>query len=218
MRTEKSIPVTRPPRTQPASAPPRLMQSVAVAASLALMFTVQLFAQLEFKGSVASLFTDERAFKVGDVITVEVNERMQGINNAQFRSQRGTDVQAEFGVGPGKVFGFLNPFGGQVSSQNDFDSRVQNNKLSTFVTQISARVVRVDDVGNLYLEGSKVIEMPDEKQVVAITGVARSRDISPANSIGSSQLADLQVTMKGKGEAEDARRPTLFNRIFGWFF
>ena len=218
MRTNQSNQVTRPPRTRPSSASPQIMQSVAVAASLVLALACQLFAQLEFKGNVASLFTDERAFKVGDVIAVEINERVQGINNAQFRSQRGTDVQAEFGAGAGKVFGLLNPFGGQISSTNDFDSRVQNNKLSTFTTQISTRVVNVDELGNLYLEGSKVIEMPDEKQVVVITGVARSRDITNQNTVGSSQLANLQVTMKGKGEAEDSRRPTLFNRILSWFF
>jgi flagellar L-ring protein precursor FlgH len=155
---------------------------------------------------------------VGDVVTVLVNEKMQGVNNAQFRTQRGTTVSADFGAGPGKVFGLLNPFSGSVQSKDNFDSRVQNNKMSTFVTQISARVVRSDELGNLYLEGSKVIEMPDEKQVVSLTGIARSRDITGQNTIVSSQLADLRLTMKGKGEAEDARRPSIFNRIFNWFF
>jgi flagellar L-ring protein precursor FlgH len=196
----------------------RLAHSVAVAASLALILGAQAFAQYEFKGNVASLFTDERAYKVGDVITVEIEEKVQGQNNAQFRSQRGSDVSANFGTGPGKVFGLLNPFSGGASTQNDFDSRVQNNKLTTFTTQISTRVIRTDDLGNLYLEGSKVINLPDEQQVVVLSGVARSRDIGLDNSVSSTQLADLHVDFKGKGEAEDARRPTLFTRIFGWFF
>ena len=105
-----------------------------------------------------------------------------------------------------------------VSTQNDFDSRVQNNKLTTFTTQISTRVIRTDELGNLYLEGSKVINLPDEQQVVVLSGVARSRDINQQNSIMSTQLADLHVDFKGKGEAEDVRRPSLFTRIFAWFF
>lgn len=218
MRTADSRPAhSRPARTSCRNEL-RLARSVAVAACMALMLCTQVFAQLEFKGNVASLFTDERGYKVGDVITVEINERLQGQNNAQFRSQRGSDVAAEFGGGAGKVFGLLNPFGGEVSTQNDFDSRVQNNKLTTFTTQISTRVIRTDDLGNLYLEGSKVINLPDEQQVVVISGVARSRDISQQNSIMSSQLADLHVDFKGKGEAEDARRPSLFTRLFQWFF
>jgi flagellar L-ring protein precursor FlgH len=217
MRTENSKPQIRPPRTS-STVTPRLLNNLVVLPVLVILLAARLFAQMEFRSHVAGLFTDERLFKVGDVVTVLVDEKMQGVNNAQFRTQRGTTVSAEFGAGPGKVFGLLNPFSGSVQSKDNFDSRVQNNKLSTFVTQISARVVRSDELGNLYLEGSKVIEMPDEKQVVSLTGIARSRDITGQNTIISSQLADLRLTMKGKGEAEDARRPSIFNRIFNWFF
>lgn len=218
MRTYSSRPTsTRPPRMD-CRTQRRLARSAAVAACLLLALFCRVEAQLEFKGNVASLFTDERAFKVGDVITIQINEQMQNQNNSQFRSQRSSDASAEFGAGPGKVFGLLNPFSGEVSSQNDFDSRVQNNKRTTFSTQISARVMRVDDQANLYLEGSKVINMPDEKQVVVLSGVARSRDITQQNTIFSSQIADLHVTFKGKGEAEDARRPSIFTRVLQWFF
>jgi flagellar L-ring protein FlgH len=218
MRTAQSKQTKhRPPRTDCRTAG-QLASSVAVATCLMLILSIQVYAQSEFKGNVASLFTDERSYKVGDVITVEINERLQGQNNAQFRSQRGSDVSVDFGAGPGKVFGLLNPFSGEASSQNDFDSRVQNNKLTSFTTQISTRVIRTDELGNLYLEGSKVINLPDEQQVVLISGVARSRDITQQNSIQSTQLADLHVDLKGKGEAEDARRPSLFTRVFQWFF
>ena len=218
MRTRNSKQtIHKPPRTD-CRASRQLVRSVAVAACLSLMLAVQVFAQLEFKGNVASLFTDERAYKVGDVITVQINERLQGQNNAQFRSQRGSDVKASFGTGAGKVFGLLNPFSGEASSQNDFDSRVQNNKLTTFTTDISTRVIRTDELGNLYLEGSKVINLPDEQQVVVLSGVARSRDVGQDNTILSTQIADLHVDLKGKGEAEDARRPSLFTRVFQWFF
>ncbi|HUU30059.1 MAG TPA: flagellar basal body L-ring protein FlgH [archaeon] len=217
MRTEKSKPKSRPPRTS-STISQQILYNMAVFSAMALLWVAPLFGQMEFRGPVASLFTDERLYKVGDVITVVVNESMQGTNNARFRSQRGTDVSSEFGVGPGKVFGLFNPFSGAISSSNDFDSRVQNNKITSFITQISARVVRSDELGNLFLEGSKVIDMPDEKLLVAMTGIARSRDISGQNTIQSSQIADLHITMKGKGEAEEARRPTIFNRIFGWFF
>ncbi len=216
MRTAQSKQTQhRPPRTD-CRAAGQLARSVAVAACLVLALGTQAFAQLEFKGNVASLFGDERAYKVGDVITVEINERLQGQNNSQFRSQRSNDISAEFSAG--KVFGLFNPFAGDISTQNDFDSRVQNRKLTTFTTQISTRVIRTDESGNLYLEGSKVINLPDEQQVVVLSGVARSRDVSQQNSILSSQIADLHVTLKGKGEAEDARKPSLFARIFQWFF
>lgn len=218
MRTVKSkLTPHRPPRTDCRTAQ-QLLHSVAVAACLTLILGMQAFAQLEFKGNVASLFTDERSFKVGDVIMVQIDERLQGQNNAQFRSQRGSDVSVNFGAGPGKVFGLLNPFSGKSSTQNDFDSRVQNNKLTTFTTQVSTRVIRTDELGNLYLEGSKVINLPDEQQVVMVSGVARSRDVTQQNTILSTQLADLHVDLKGKGEVEDARRPSLFTRVFQWFF
>ncbi len=217
MRTIKSKPKNIPPRSgHPPQ--PRILNNLMGVAVLILLWVVPLAGQMEFRGPVASLFTDERLYKAGDVITVVISERVSGVNRQQFRSQRGTETQAEFGAGPGKVFGLLNPFSGQISAQNNFDSRIQNNKLSTFATDVSVRVVRTDELGNLFLEGSKVVDLPDEKLVIFLTGVARSRDVTPQNTILSSQVANLQVTMKSKGEAEEARSPSIFNRILGWFF
>ena len=219
MRKTNSIKKNSPPRSGPVMLPNNLINILGPAAVLLVMLAViPLKAQMEFRGPTASLFSDERLFKVGDVISIVVNERTSGVNNAQFRSQRGAETDVQFGTGAGKVFGMFNPFSGGVSSQNDFDSRVQNNKLTTFTTQVSAMVVRTDELGNLYVEGSKVIELPDEKQVVAISGIVRSRDVTAQNTVESSQVANLQVAYKGKGEAEDARHPSLFNRILGWFF
>ncbi|MBN2290281.1 MAG: flagellar basal body L-ring protein FlgH [Candidatus Glassbacteria bacterium] len=217
MRTIKSKPRSFPPRSGPPPQP-RILNNLLGAAALVILWAVPLLGQMEFRGPVSSLFTDERLYKSGDVVTIIVDERVSGVNRQQFRSQRGTQTQAEFGAGPGKVFGLLNPFSGEISAQNNFDSRIQNNKLSTFATNVSVRVARTDELGNLFLEGSKVVDLPDEKLVVFITGVARSQDVTPQNTVLSSQLANLQVTMKSKGEAEDARRPTIFNRILGWFF
>lgn len=217
MRTIKSKPKSIPPRSgHPPQ--PRILNNLMGVAVLILLWVVPLAGQMEFRGPVASLFTDERLYKAGDVITVVISERISGVNRQQSRSQRGTETEVEFGAGPSKVFGLLNPFSGQVSAQNNFDSRIQNNKLSTFATDVSVRVARTDELGNLFLEGSKVVDLPDEKLVVFLTGVARSLDVTPQNTILSSQLANLQVTMKSKGEAEDARHPSIFNRILGWFF
>ena len=217
MRTALSNQKNIPPRSG-SEGLPRLTAAIAMASLALILSAGAVSAQMEFRGSVASLFTDERLYKQGDVVTIIIDESVQGVNNVRFRSQRGTDVQAEFGAGPSKVFGLLNPFSGNVQTQNDFDSRVQNNKTSTFTTEVSARVVKTDELGNIYLEGSKKVDMPDESRVVSLSGIARSQDVSAQNTIRSSQLADLQVSMKGKGEAEEMRRPTLFNRIFGWFF
>jgi flagellar L-ring protein FlgH len=217
MRTIKSKPKHSPPRSGP-TPQPRILNSLLGVAALLILWAMPLLGQMEFRGPTASLFTDERLYKAGDVITIVVDERVAGVNRQQSRSQRGTQTQAEFGAGPGKVFGLLNPFSGEVSAQNNFDSRIQNNKLSTFTTNVSVRVTLMDEANNLFLEGSKVVDLPDEKLVVNISGVARSRDVTPQNTILSSQLANLQVTMKSKGEAEDARHPTIFNRIFNWFF
>ncbi len=217
MRTAQSNRKNLPPRSG-AEGLPRLASTLMLVALAFCLGATRLAAQMEFRGGTASLFTDDRLYKQGDVVTIVIDERIQGVNNARFRSQRGSSVSANFGTGAGKVFGMLNPFSGSAESQNDFDSRVQNNKTSTFSAEIAARVVKTDDLGNLYLEGSKVVNMPDENRVIRISGIARSQDVSAENTINSSQIAELQVTLKGKGEAEEMRRPSIFNRIFGWFF
>ena len=62
-----------------------------------------------------------------------------------------------------------------------------------------ARVVRVLDNGLLLLEGRRAVVVNDETQVLAFSGTVRPEDITPENTVRSTQVADAEVTIVGKG-------------------
>jgi flagellar L-ring protein precursor FlgH len=48
--------------------------------------------------------------------------------------------------------------------------------------------------------------------------VVRPEDITPRNSVMSNQIADAEITFKGKGVLANTERPGFFARIFDWLF
>ena len=84
----------------------------------------------------------------------------------------------------------------------------------TLSTTVSARVVDVTANGTLVVEGTKNIGVNSEKQTITVKGFIRPEDVSQLNTIFSTQVADLQVKVNGKGVVGDAiRRPNFLYRL-----
>jgi flagellar L-ring protein precursor FlgH len=82
--------------------------------------------------------------------------------------------------------------------------------------RIPARVVKVLDNGNLLIEGRRSMIVNDETQVLAISGVIRADDITAANTVLSSQIADAEIQMSGRGVLAEAQRPGALFRFLDW--
>jgi flagellar L-ring protein precursor FlgH len=79
---------------------------------------------------------------------------------------------------------------------------------------LSARVTHVLPNGYLVLEGSKDVQVNSEHQEVTVRGIIRPMDLSPGNVITSSQLAQMEIRINGKGVVSDAiRRPNFLYRF-----
>ena len=76
----------------------------------------------------------------------------------------------------------------------------------------------MQDNGNLVIDGSKVVEINEEKEIIKITGIVRPEDIGTNNTIYSYKISDANITYSGKGVADRGRRPGIFARIFNVLF
>ncbi|MCX7726069.1 MAG: flagellar basal body L-ring protein FlgH, partial [Chitinispirillaceae bacterium] len=103
-------------------------------------------------------------------------------------------------------------------SKVDYDGKGGTSRQGNLVATISARVVKVLDNGNLVIEGSKVVEINDEKEIIKITGIVRPQDVKRDNTILSTNIADAQITYTGKGVVNTGRRPGLLARFLNWLF
>jgi flagellar L-ring protein precursor FlgH len=68
------------------------------------------------------------------------------------------------------------------------------------------------------IQGTRVIGINNDKEQLILTGVVRAADVSPANTILSQQIADAQISYRGKGIATSGGKPGLIARVLNWLF
>ena len=94
------------------------------------------------------------------------------------------------------------------------DGEGTTSRVTTLTDTLSARVTHVLPNGYLVLEGTKNLMVNSEHQVVKVRGVIRPSDLSPGNLISSSQIAQMEIKIDGKGVVNDAvRRPNFIYRF-----
>ena len=170
-----------------------------------------------FASSMYSLYSDHRAMKVDDILTILIDE------SAKAGSQSNTNTSKENSLGLSASGGsgalsFVPAFGANGSSKVGYDGKGGTSRAGSLVATISARITNVLDNGNLIIEGSKVVEINDEKEIIKITGMVRPQDIQQNNIVSSSSIADAQITYTGKGTVNDGHRPGFLARFLNWLF
>ena len=94
------------------------------------------------------------------------------------------------------------------------DGQGTTSRETTLTTTLTARVARVLPNGYLLVEGRKLVGVNAEQQVVSVRGVVRPLDLAPDNSIASDRLAQMEVSVNGKGVVgSSVRRPMLLYRL-----
>jgi flagellar L-ring protein precursor FlgH len=161
------------------------------------------------------LARDERASQVDDVVTIVVNENINAVAGGASTSERASSANASITslAGPTKAAGALANLLGATGDQklNGTGTTSRNAVLTTVLT---ARVVTVLPGGLLLIEGSKNLEINSEQQAISVRGIIRNADISTNNTVASTQVADMEIHVNGKGVVGDAiRRPNILYRI-----
>ncbi len=162
-----------------------------------------------------SLFSDHRAYQVGDVVTVLIVEYSMG------EHESGTETESDNELGISAVGN------GDMASTNmgmsgDWSNRFKGNggtkRQGILEGTVSARIVEITDTGNLVIEGERVITINGEKQYSKLRGVVRPEDISGQNTVLSDRLADADIAYTGKGDVNSASKPGFFTKIFNIIF
>lgn len=164
---------------------------------------------------LTDLATDLRAAHVDDLLTVLVTERASAIAKGTTKTSRQSSIKASVSALGGitkKTGPWQNLANTSLDSQLNGDGTTS--RETSLSTTLSARVTHVLPNGYLVLEGTKDVMVNSERQIVTVRGVVRPVDLSPSNSIGSDQIAQLEIKVNGKGVIGDAiRRPFILYRI-----
>lgn len=166
---------------------------------------------------INNLYSDHRAVRMDDILTVMI------VESAKAGSESNTNTSKENSMGVSTAGGsgalkFIPSLGVNGSNKVGYDGKGGTSRKGNLVATLSARVVKVLDNGNLIIEGSKVVEINEEKEIIKLTGEVRPADIQTNNIIYSSNIADAQITYTGKGVANTGQRPGLLARFINWAF
>lgn len=166
-----------------------------------------------FRSNAKGFFKDQRARKVGDILTVKVTISDQAkIANQTARTRSST---SDVGVGGvlGSVFNSVAPAdvsadAAVTTSSGLGDSGVGSvNRSETLNTQIAAVITQVLPNGNLVIEGRQEVRVNFEVRDLIVAGIVRPEDIGNDNTIDSAKIAEARIAYGGRGQITDVQQP-----------
>lgn len=162
-----------------------------------------------------SLYQDNRARQIGDIVLVKIVETSSGKKTANTKTTRDSSLTG----GIASLFGFeqsLLTKGGQhtpsltsidANMSNSFEGKGETNRNSSVTATLSAKVVDIAMDGNLMIQGYREIRVNNETQHIILSGIVRPSDISQDNSILSSNIADARIEYNGTGSLASKQQP-----------
>ncbi len=166
------------------------------------------------------LFEDIKARRVGDLITVILEEKTNAAKKASTSARKDSDINMPSPT----VFGLPVTAAGNLILNNSVDSGTafsgegdssQSNSLSGNITVTVAQVL---PNGNLVVRGEKLLTLNQGSEVVRIQGIVRQIDITPANTVKSTQIANARITYAGNGIIADSNKAGWATRFFNSAF
>lgn len=178
-----------------------------------------------------AFFKDQRAAKVGDLLTVliEIDDKAS-IDNQTTRSRTNSDK-----AGMPNLFGFEAAGGGLTNILNDATDPASLLNLSSSLSnqgkgavsrkeqielRLAALVTQILPNGNMVLEGRQEVRVNFERRDLIVSGVVRPEDITAGNTVKYDQIAEARISYGGNGQISDVQQPRygqqLFDIIMPW--
>ncbi len=165
-----------------------------------------------YRTSARGFFKDERAHRIGDILTVIVTIDDQAKINNSTQSSRSASNTA----GMGGLFGAaVTAVAPSISPATAIDvtSGLKNagtgsvNRAESLTTSVAAVVTQVLPNGNLVIEGHQEVRVNFEVRDLVVTGIVRPSDIQANNTIPSSKIAEARIAYGGRGQITDVQQP-----------
>ena len=161
----------------------------------------------------ATIFGDQRARAVGDILTIIVNETSSAIRSGASSNTKSASASTEKGGG---LLGFVPD--SSIGQQDNFSTKGSINNTNTAKARLTVKVVEVKPNGNLVVSGTQNIRQNGEEQRIVVSGPVRPADIQADNTVLSSNVADAKILFTGKGSIMRKQRQGVLTQIWNWIF
>jgi flagellar L-ring protein precursor FlgH len=173
-----------------------------------------------FSNDARGFFKDQRAHKVGDILTVIVTiDDSAQISNATTR-KRSAGNEANVGTSLGSLFGTkvpgvdLDATGGISTGGTMTDGGTGTvNRKESLQTNVAVVVTQTLPNGNLVIEGHQEVRVNFEIRDLIVQGIVRPEDIQSDNTIPSEKIAEARIAYGGRGQITDVQQPRYGQQI-----
>lgn len=187
------------------------------------------------------MFFDEKARRVGDLVTVVILERTQAAGDATTgaNSERKLSSTLSSDVGFQKIItapvkgllrllGFDQPGTSvdegtpvnfiEAGMKNEFNGKGSTSRNGKFTGVVTCRVVGVLPNGILHIRGRRSVVVNHEAQYISLEGLVRQEDLTIENQVSSNEVAEMRLAYDGLGVLDDKQRPGWMSRALDWIY
>ncbi len=175
-------------------------------------------------GALARLYSDNRAARVGDIVTIKIVEDAKGSKSATTKTAKDSSYEFSFkgliknlfGLVPSALEFFSPDATFKTTATDKYDGNGATTRNDQLTGNITAIVTEVFPNGNLRILGHREVVVNHERQTMEITGIIRPIDVDNKNVVLSTAVADAKISYAGFGVVDDKQHPGWLVRLFNW--
>jgi len=167
----------------------------------------------------ANVIEDNRSRRLGDLVIVRVEEEADAEDSASTKTSKRSEVNA----GISNLFGLMEKLerkypdldsSALVSAlyESSFEGDGETSRTGNLTATIPCQVKQVLPNGDLFIEGTKAIQINREETHLYLSGVVRPYDIDMSNTVSSQRVLDARIDFSGRGVISDKQGPGLLHR------
>lgn len=155
-----------------------------------------------------AFFNDQRASRVGDIVTVliDIDDSAKTTNATASSRTSGTKAGVPHLLGLESSLGKILPGAFDPANAIETNSTASNagngsvNRAEKISLTIAAIVTGVLPNGNMTIQGVQEVRTNAELRQLTVAGIVRPEDISSANTIKHTQIAEARISYGGRGD------------------
>ncbi|NWG90898.1 MAG: flagellar basal body L-ring protein FlgH [Parvularculaceae bacterium] len=214
------------PEMSPTENPAQLYGGRAVAMPMPLESIEPTNANSLWRAGSRSFFKDQRARRLGDIVTVviDIDDRARLNNTTERTRDNGETAEIPAFGGFEQLLVDVLPNGANAAQLVDLSSgstvrgEGSVDRREDVELIVAAVVTDVLPNGNLVVAGKQEVRVNNEVRELTVTGVIRPEDISNANRINHTQIAEARISYGGRGQLTDVQQARYGQQLYDIIF
>ena len=163
-----------------------------------------------------TLYADDVARKIGDVLTIQIAEDSKVDNKAKRDLQKELDRSSTFDgeLGIDHLVPSIPGFTMSAQTANELKSKADYKDQRSFQDSVTVVVVDILPNGNLVVIGTRDRSIAGDVQTIEVSGIVRPSDIAFDNTVQSAQVANFRIVTQNGGISAPYTKPGWLGRVF----